>query len=275
MSYALQSLKYFFYRRILSRKFLKVTDTVFHLSFYVQIPDAMGRRIFKRGSLYPDHARFFLSLPFDNGDIVLDIGANIGWYSIVLKKNIQPNVKIFAFEPAPQNFELLEKNLQANGVAGVVPVNKAVAEAPGHSTLFLYHPKNSGRHSLLDINTKTKKSVRVETVRLDDFLLSGNAPPERVKFVKIDIEGYEFFALKGGARMMQTLPYMFIEFSPALIRKGGQDPAAFVHWLAQFGFNFYNIDHSKPEPRTIDYLTRLEHTENLFLAKAGKQVPSI
>lgn len=269
MSYTIQSLKYIFHRYIISRKFLNAADTVFNLNFRVQTPDAMGRRIYKRGSLHPEHVNFFLSLPFQDDDVILDIGANIGWYSIVLRKNITRNVSIYAFEPEPLNFELLEKNVATNH-AQVKPVNKAVAEKAGHLTLFLYHAKNSGRHSLLDINQETNKSIQVETVRLDDFLERENIDPGRVKFVKIDIEGYEFFALKGAVKLMEKLPYMFLEFSPASIRKGGQDPADFIRWLAQFQFNFYNIDDGKPAGRDLNYLTSSERTENLFLVKKDR-----
>ena len=267
MRYFIQSFKFFFYKRILGRKFLTATDTIFHLDFHVEIHDAMGRRIFKRGSLHPDHTSFFLKLPFADGDVILDIGANIGWYSIVLKNNIKPNVTVYAFEPEPLNFELLKKNIAHNQITNIEAVNKAVAEKSGESTLFLYHPKNSGRHSLLDINPQTNKSIQVETVNIEDFLNGQRINFNKVKFIKIDIEGYEVFALKNASALLQQLPYMFIEYSPVLIRQGGQDPANFIRWLADFGFNFYNIDGGKHTTRSVEFLSALDYTENLFLVK--------
>jgi FkbM family methyltransferase len=267
MRYFIQSFKFFFYRRILGRKFLTATDTIFNLDFHVEIHDAMGRKIFKRGSLHPDHTSFLLTLPFVDGDVILDIGANIGWYSIVLKNNIQRNVTFFAFEPEPLNFELLKKNIAHNHIANIEAVNKAVAEKSGQSTLFLYHPKNSGRHSLLDINPQTNKSIQVETVNIEDFLKGRGVDFKKIKLIKIDIEGYEVFALKNASTLLGQLPYMFIEYSPVLIRQGGQDPAHFIRWLSDFGFNFYNIDGGKPSTRSVDFLTTLGYTENLFLVK--------
>ncbi|HEX6224854.1 MAG TPA: FkbM family methyltransferase [Chryseolinea sp.] len=267
MRYFIQSFKFFLYKRILRRKFLTATDTIFNLDFQVEIHDAMGRRIFKRGSLHPDHTSFLLTLPFGDGDVILDIGANIGWYSIVLKNNINRKVMFYAFEPEPLNFELLKKNIEHNRISNIEAVNKAVAEKSGQSTLFLYHPKNSGRHSLLDINPQTNKSIQVETVNVEDFLRDRNVDFKKVKLIKIDIEGYEVFALKNAAELLQQLPYMFIEYSPVLIRKGGQDPANFIRWLADFGFKFYNIDGGKPSARSVEFLTTLGYTENLFLVK--------
>lgn len=267
MRYFIQSLKFFLYKRILRKKFLNATDTFYNLNFDIEINDAIGRKIFKRGSLHPEHAQVLLSLPYTDGDIILDIGANIGWYSIVLRNNIKQKVKIFAFEPEPQNFQLLEKNISNNDVNNIVPVNKAVAEKTGHSLLFLYYPKNSGRHSLLDINPQTKKSIRVETTKLDDFLKNQGIDFQKIKMVKIDIEGYEPFALKGATELLQYLPYLFIEFSPGLMRNANYDPAKFVKELADFGFKFYSINGSTLQPRAIDYFITLDHIEDIFLSK--------
>jgi FkbM family methyltransferase len=273
VSYAIQSLKYFFHRRVLFRRFLDVADTVFDLKLRIGVPDAMGRHIFKHGSLYPLHINCLKHIPFEKGDIVLDIGANIGWYSIALAKGISPDVTFFAFEPEPHNFSLLRHNQAQNQLDNINLENKAISDKTGHSILFLYHPKNSGRHSLLDINPETKKSVSVETTRLDDFLSSKKIEAQRVKFIKIDIEGYEFLALKSGVELMKALPYMFIEFSPASIRKGGQDPAEFIAWLQSLNFSFYNINTGRPVHRTNEYLKDATETENFLLVKNGHPLP--
>ena len=80
-------------------------------------------------------------------------------------------------------------------------------------------------------------------------------------------KGYEVFALKNARTLLEQLPYMFIEYSPGLIRQGGQDPGDFIRWLSDFGFNFYNIDGGNASTRSVDLLTTLGHTENLFLVK--------
>jgi FkbM family methyltransferase len=267
MTYFIQSVKYFIYRQILRRKFLKVTDDIYNLDFHIEIHDTMGRKIYKRGSLHPEHTSFLLTLPFADDDVVLDIGANIGWYSIVLKNNIRRKVTFYAFEPEPLNFQLLTKNIAHNHITNIEAVNKAVAETSGQSTLFLYHPKNSGRHSLLDINPQTNKSIQVETVNIEDFLKGRGVDFKKVKLIKIDIEGYEVFALQGASEILKQLPYMFIEYSPTLISQVGKLPADFIRWLSAFEFNFYNIEGEKPSPRTIDYLASLDTMENLFLVK--------
>ena len=236
MRYFIQSFKFFLYKRILGRKFLTATDTIFNLDFHIEIHDAMGRKIFKRGSLHPDHTSFLLTLPFVDGDVILDIGANIGWYSLVLRNNIQRNVTFFAFEPEPLNFELLKKNIAHNHITNIEAVNKAVAEKSGQSTLFLYHPKNSGRHSLLDINPQTNKSIQVETVNIEDFLNGRGIDFKRIKLIKIDIEGYEVFALKNASTLLQSIALhvhrILACFNPSRrARSSTFYPLAFRFWI--------------------------------------------
>jgi hypothetical protein len=85
--------------------------------------------------------------------------------------------------------------------------------------------------------------------------------------MKIDIEGYEPFALKGATELLRHLPYLFIEYSPRLMRNVNFDPATFIKELAVFGFKFYSINGSSLQERSIDYLIELNHTEDIFLAK--------
>jgi len=267
MSYIINSFKFFVLKNILGRKFLKVIDRIYDLAFNIEIHDAMGRKIYKRGSLHPEHTSFLSSLPFQAGDVILDIGANIGWYSMVLRNSIKQNITIFAFEPEPKNFDLLTKNIECNNMTGIHAVNKAVAEQSGRATLFLYSSKNSGRHSLLNVNPQTKMSIEVETVNIEDFLEKNKIDFDRIKLIKIDIEGYEVLALKGATTLLSKVPYMFLEYSPSLMIKAGQDPAYFIQWLSEFGFNFYKVDGEQMKARTVEHLVALDFTEDLFLVK--------
>ena len=267
MKYFINSIKFFILKRILRRKYIDVTDRRYNLRFRADINDVMGRTIYKRGSLHPEHTTFLASLPFENDDVILDVGGNIGWYSVVLHSSIKQKIVIYSFEPEPKNFELLSKNIAYNNARAVNPVNVAVAEQGGFSTLFLYFSKNSGRHSLLDVNPQTKRSVQVKTVNLEEFLNERNVDFARVKLIKIDIEGYELFALKGAPRLLSKIPYMFLEFSPGLITKAGRKPSELIDLLDGFGFNFYTLSNGQPIRKMTSELMHLEHTQDLFLVK--------
>lgn len=81
------------------------------------------------------------------GDIVIDCGANIGYYSLLFSKLVGESGKVFAFEPEPTNFFLLQKNLKENNITNVKALNLAVSDKEGESVLFL-DKDSSGSHSM-------------------------------------------------------------------------------------------------------------------------------
>src|SRR5207253_6545315 len=97
------------------------------------------------------------------GDVVLDIGANIGYYTLVFAELVGDSGRVFAFEPEPANFALLSENTGLNGRANVTLVNAAVADAGGRLPLYLAG-ENKGDHRLFDSPGESRDSVAVEVV---------------------------------------------------------------------------------------------------------------
>jgi len=101
-------------------------------------------------------------------------------------------------------------------------------------TLYLYSNRNLGRHSLLDVNESSE--IKVETIQLDDFLQEKNIDFDRVKFAKIDIEGYDFSALTGATKALDYIKCLVCEFVPDRMRQGGVDPRDLISLLEGKGF---------------------------------------
>lgn len=226
----LQSLKYFLSRYVLRKKFLIGQDDKFGSLFKFKIEDDVGRGIYKRGKYeeeLSDYIEHFVG--FEDGDIALDIGANIGWYSVLLHKVMPESAKIYAFEPDPLNFSLLSENLKLNGADNVIPVNYALSDKHEIKKLYQYTNKNLGRHSLLDINGADY--VEVETLVLDQFLNENDVDFKKIKFAKIDIEGYEYFALLGALELLNYVTCIISEFIPAHMTKGGVESSLLLDLL--------------------------------------------
>jgi len=225
-----QALRYLFSRFVLRRRFLLGKEDEYGLQFKFKTEDVVGRNIFKNGKYERDISEFIAkNIKFKSNDIALDIGANIGWYSMLLNKLMPDTGRIFAFEPDPFNFSLLSENILLNQANNVCAINKAVSDKREFKTLYLYSNRNLGRHSLLDINKGS--GIRIETVQLDEFLQENNIDLSRVKFVKIDIEGYEFFALSGGEKVLNYVECLICEFMPDTIKRGGLDPNHLIRLL--------------------------------------------
>jgi FkbM family methyltransferase len=259
---------YFLARYVLFRRYLIARAPAFGLRLRFRIEDAIGRWIYKRGSYEAELTDYIAHhIAFRDGDVFLDVGANIGWYPLVLARTRR--IATLAFEPDPLNFALLEENVRLNGCASVRPIRKAVADTEGTRTLYRYANKNLGRHSLLPINDKD--TVEVETVTLDGFLAREGIVPERVAFMKVDVEGYELPVLNGAKRLLEAIPLVLCEYSPGYMRRGGMEPKALLGLLREKGFEPYRLEAGALQPLTFAELEAVEGNDvNVFWVK-GRQ----
>lgn len=183
------------------------------------------------------------------GDIVLDIGANIGYYTLIFANLVGSEGKVFAFEPDPGNFALLEKNVEANGYHNVILVNKAVSNKNGKIKLYL--SDDIGDHRIYDPGDG-RKFVEIEAIRLDDYFKQGNS---RVNFIKMDIQGAEWEAIQGMNLLLQKNKDLKVitEFSPKLLRISGFKPEDYLGLLINHDFKLYHADErvQKIEPINI------------------------
>jgi len=235
----LKDLKYLLNRYVLRRRFL-VADTLeppFSIRFKTE--DAAGRRMYRRGN-YEPHLTAFVSqyVALGQDDHAFDVGANLGWYSLLL--NLQGSGNIHAFEPDPVNFSLLSENLERNGANNANATRAAVSDSSGTLTLHLYPDKNRGRHSALPINDGEK--IEVESVSLDDYCRRKEIDPASVRFIKIDVEGFEPIALKGASEILRAKPIVLSEFAPEYMIKGGISIPDYLEKMFGYGFSCYRID---------------------------------
>jgi FkbM family methyltransferase len=135
---------------------------------------------------------------------VVDVGANIGWYTLLCARLVGPSGHVYAFEAAPSTEELLRKNVSANGYRNVTSINRAVSDKEGRE-LFFIDDYSSGGSSLL-MKDHGKNSIEVETVSLDEFFREKGWP--QVDLVKIDIEGVEKLALEGMRELSERNPQL-------------------------------------------------------------------
>jgi len=169
------------------------------------------------------------------GMVFADVGAHIGYFTLLGARLVGETGRVFAFEPDAKNFTLLSRNVATNRCGNVFLVNKAITDRVGHASLFL-EERNSGDHKLWP--SLGQKGVDIETTSLDAFF-EFRTPD----IIKVDIQGAEMAALRGTDRLIRANPSLklIIEFWPVGLRGYGDSPEALLEKLLEYGFRIYHI----------------------------------
>jgi FkbM family methyltransferase len=207
------------------------------------------------------------------GEVVLDVGANIGYYTLLMARLTGPSGRVFAFEPDAANFQLLEKNVRQAAYAHVVTVNKAVSDRCGEARLYL-HDANAGDHRVYDSNDG-RPSVGIQAVAVDDFLAPQLCP---VHFIKMDIQGAEMHALRGMQRLIRENAgiKLLTEFWPTGLTRSGADPRGFLRLITELGFVIYDVSANPAPARPVTpdellaaYTVENDRYTNLFCVRVA------
>lgn len=226
-------------------------------------------------AIYGDREKLEFALferEIPRGGTVLDVGANIGHYTLAFAKAVGPQGKVFAFEPEPANLDLLKKNIEANKYGNVQIIPAAVGDHNGEIEFFL-SGSNPGGHQVWDMQKKIsslpegdgrkllaerekRRAMKVRLVALDDFLKDYTKP---INFIKMDVEGAEGGVLAGMKNILENNPDLkfHFEFIPSIMRLFGTDPRKFLETFAGYGFRFYSLRSYKEiinrlEEKTVD-----------------------
>jgi FkbM family methyltransferase len=173
------------------------------------------------------------------GDVVADVGANIGLHAVTLAAAVGPEGRVLCVEPLPQAAAALRRSLRLNGFADHVQVHEvALADSVGRAQLHV--TDHSPMSSLFPLEGETSDAVEVPQTTLDDLL----PPGSRVDVVKMDVEGAEPLVWHGMARVRADNPALAVvlEWSASHFRRSGHDPAAFMRDIADAGYSVEVID---------------------------------
>ena len=260
-------IKYFINRFLLQRDLLTARTDHFDLTLRVKTKDVIGRHLYKYGAHEPKTTEFLkTNLIVEHGDVIFDIGANIGWYSLIFDKVAHgKKIDIFAFEPDPSNFRLLKQNIEQNSADKVTAIQAAIADTAGKQNLHLYGSTNLGRHSMLAIHEG--ETVEVESMRLDDFWQSQKLGDRIPRFIKMDVEGFELMALKGATDVIAKCPMVMLEYSPRYMRAAAINPADLIEQMLDLRFRPHALSNGRLEAADAEELASTDRQVDLFWLK--------
>lgn len=175
------------------------------------------------------------------GMVAVDIGAHVGYYTLLSAQLVGPTGKIYAFEPELGNHIILQKNIELNEYKNIIASRLAVTDRTGTATIYLTS-LDSGRHSLFQHSIPKRGSAPIETTTLDFFLEARGWP--HIDLIKVDVEGAEVAVLDGMSQLLIRSPKLklIIEFNPSLLKGAGVIPTRFLDKVWSLGFLIYSVN---------------------------------
>jgi FkbM family methyltransferase len=194
------------------------------------------------------------------GAVVVDVGANIGIYSKFLSRCIGPTGFIHSFEPAPDNFKRL--CAATRSLSNVRLAQAAVGERSGETRLYISDKLNVDHRAYL-AQGDSRHSVPIDIVALDDYF----KPGQRVDLIKMDIQGYELYALRGASRVLADNPNarLLVEFWPFGLKQAGADWTDLIAELERKNMAVHHVTKHGLEPFRSEVVSESpDWYENLF-----------
>ena len=180
------------------------------------------------------------------GDKVIDAGANIGFFTLLLSQLVGSDGSVMAFEPHPETYGELICALHFNAVNNVLPNEIALAQADGHALLWALPRDSSGYSSLWPMFGATARSVQMRA--LDSIL----APDWRPRLIKLDCEGAEEAILRGAERTLRLgVDCVIVEFNFTMMRQTEQSEATIREYLDALGYQMFLLRRGGGRPMHI------------------------
>lgn len=221
------------------------TWTAEEFAMRVSPHDYISSRIFFFGN-YDFLMTSFLKYHVREGGVCMDLGAERGWFSLLMAKLVGPNGRVDAFEPSPQSFARLQQNVSLNSWDWITLHNKAVSDRNG--TLHFVAPSEDAQDEDTAIDDcsgagyvrgdAAEGSVVVEALSLDEHV--DRCPLTRLDFIKMDIEGAELAALRGARRTVTRFkPVLAVEYNRKTALRAGTSVPEIDDLLDSYGYERY------------------------------------
>ena len=227
---------------ISNKKKSKIFISELGLNYHVPSTTIFSRNLYKYGSWEAKETNWIIKnfYNLESANFV-DVGANFGWYTCIFSQLARHNGKVIAIEPSPDTLKYLEDNIQENDLKNVLLEKVAVGEKEENLLLYKALNSNPGAHSLIK-NTpfqgKEGLTYPVKVKSLDSILFNIN----KINLMKMDIEGYEITALKGGLETLKRVENLLIEFSPHLWKNPLEEATEFFKILSDSGLQPYTLE---------------------------------
>jgi FkbM family methyltransferase len=200
--------------------------------------DENGRRYYINGYMPRERLTRIFARLLRPGDCVLDVGANVGYYTLAAAKLVGPTGCVHAFEASPLIFSRLKRNARLNPHANIHVHHAAVADRPGEVAFHTAAADRTGYSSIRDLGADTASVATVPALAIDSLL--PELPPARL--VKIDVEGAELLVLRGMCGLLERdRPHLICEVDDGFLQALGADAERLCRFLRDAEYDLQRI----------------------------------
>lgn len=245
------------------------------LSMMLDLDRALDQAVFgaaEHGLLYEADVGHVMLRALRGGDVAVDVGANMGFFTVLMATAVAPNGRVVAFEPGADNLERLQRNIAASGMANIEVIRRPVSDRAG-PTQFYLNSDSSGGHALWNPgvfpgNNRSQNQQRVvelAATTLDHALSRVGLPAPRL--IKIDTEGAEHRVLAGATELLRqhVVPYIIAELHEFGLHQLGSSQRDLRRFMQDFGYTTFALAYDGSLPKLIPPETALQATQIINL----------
>ncbi|MCC4321666.1 FkbM family methyltransferase [Streptomyces malaysiensis] len=219
----------------------RLARTRFGATFAVDTQDLIQRYLYLFGVWEP-HMTRWLQHRLKPGDVFVDVGANIGYYSVLASRLVGGSGKVVAVEASPTFLRLLQRHARRNGCANIRTVNAAVSDREELLTFILASSRNMGANSVVPYDGPAESTFEIAARPLPDLLTEDEITRARV--IKVDVEGAEGGVVRGLVPLLDRLrpdAELTVEVTPQRMAELGDSVEELLAALTGHGFHVYRL----------------------------------
>ena len=213
------------------------------ISINLYLDSVLSRLIFS--GQFEDNEINFVKKNLGEGDIFLDVGANVGLFSLYASKAVGKSGKVIAFEPTPKIYERLEENIELNHLKNIETYPIAISNEIGTTNFHIAENGYDAWNSIANLNQLGEANIaEVACTTLDDFIETEKVDINRIKLIKIDVEGWELPVLQGCKNLLMQAKNMMlmVEFTDENLASSSFSAKELFEFIKSFGFNWHELD---------------------------------
>jgi FkbM family methyltransferase len=234
--------------------------------FALDLNNSTQRWIYYVGGMEPEVSALMKRL-LRPGDVVADVGANFGYFTIQAAQLVTSQGRVYAFEPLPQAFQKFIHNLTLNQITNVVAENVGLGETETMTHIQTFTNEPDTHASLYAVSSSIEHSFECQIRTLDTYFESQHHTGG-LRLIKMDVEGSEWNALRGAIHTLTAhQPHLIIEFNPRTAKAAGVQLADMGHWLEAQHYQLHRFNHSAWEPFLAASLSANQHASFNVWAK--------